>query len=189
MQSDAQARYLDSASNILQSSSPSISAHLQLARNDLAQDGGHHGQERSCSACGNIFVPGWSCKKVSKSSRKHSRKDRTQKDDTDTRCVHLRCLRCDAITAIERPKRESIPVRAEIPKVPGHASKDRRDKREIAPQTGPIESSSGEGAAQPPRKRARGKKSTLQSMLSEQQAAKPPVETGLGLGLMDFMKT
>lgn len=105
------------------------------------------------------------------------------------RTTRLRCLKCDAITIAERPTKRSVLPKTESSKEPRPAPEDYSENQEIAPPARPMENGSGESVAQPPRKRARGKKSTLQSMLSEQQAAKPPAETGFGLGLMDFMKT
>lgn len=188
-QAEVRLKYLESAASILQLSSPPISARLQLESNDLTNDGDTPtAQEdgRSCPACGTTFVPGWSCKTIIKVAGKRTRKDRVEKGSGDVKTIRVQCLKCDAVTPVESLKSAKNAAKSnslEKCKSVFPGVQPMRDPPK------PAESDSDEQAGPPSRKRARGKKSTLRSMLSVQQNSTTSAQPGFGLDLKDFMKT
>lgn len=180
--------YLASAALLLQTSSPAVSAHLQLKSDELfpRDTSTPKGQHQSCVACGIMFVPGWSCKTLIGTQGKRTRKERIEKATHATKLTRLQCLRCNTVTLIE-PSKSSESV----------TKMGKTRKQEVMPLNSgpqedlptPPEANSKEQAGVQSRKRSRGKKPTLQSLLSEQQAETPQTPAGFGLDLMDFMKS
>lgn len=168
-------RYLDDASSLLLSTSPAVSAHLRQASRTSNPDEDHADRNglQYCSACGTTLIRGWTCKTLPNPSHKRSRKDRIEKGHSNIKRLRVQCLTCDAITALEVCKP------AQTPKESPRISPAERAEVDQA-RAGPVEI---ETASQPPRKRTRGKKSSLQSMLSDQKA--PPQR---GFDLTDFLK-
>jgi len=180
-------QYLHRASEMLQTSSPPISAFLQSTRSKEASEVGEvpppDERSRACNACGTLLVIGWSC---STDRRRPGALSRTQRSRTkrphavQTKDVKLRCSVCNATTVVSSEK---------PPKACRHSS----SKVQVEPPqtvTESVPTASGaydKASTQAANRKARTKKSNLQAMLASQRAAgsgsnKP------GLNLMDFMK-
>ena len=178
-------KFLEEASSLLLACSPPISGHLRLASEEQISGDAHATPNTtSCSACGNLFVPGWSYKTLTKTRCKPTRSDRIQKDRTEVKTVRLQCLRWDAVTTIDSPKPNKIESSSKL-RVQEPIAKAVDTPQSISR---PPESNTTENTAQSWR-RGRGKKSTLQSMLHGQNLESSTRQKGFGLDLTDFMKT
>ena len=185
--SEATARYLDHASQILLTSSPAISAHLQASRShdpkDYEENSYSRKQEQPCRSCGNLMVSGWSCTSIPNTASKRTRKDRLSMKGPNVETIKLQCLRCHAITTIEsrKPARGIKVSRTSSQAVATVATKV--ETSTFSPTTASAESPSSIS-----RKRPRAKKSTLLSQLATQQTTAKTKPEGSSLDLMDFMK-
>ena len=185
----ARLQYLDEASLRLLTTSPALSAHLQGARQALADENGNevvsHGSTWNCAACGSVMVPGLSCTSIRDPPRKRIRKDRLAKQEFAVKTVKLQCSRCDAITTIEAVKPErsrKVQVAQTRPTTSVHEDTAVENRIITKPTT--------ESAEKTSRKRTRAKKSTsLQSMLAGQKVVKSKETQGFGLDLMDLMRS
>ena len=183
---EARFQYLEKASHQLLTSSPATSAHLQTVRKTAAEEQTNATPSQAidwtCTACGNILAPGWSCKNVNYGLVKRSRNDRLAQAKLGLKTFSLQCSLCGNITTIEdkKPvKGRQVPIR-NIDKLPTVAA---------APATNRPTQKSTESIVQASRKRTRGKKSTLQSMLSKQDIVASEKPRGFNMDLMDFMKS
>ena len=185
----ARLRYLDHASQCLLTSSPAISAHLETVRQEVAEEKGNSTSSepfiRSCTACGNILVPGWSCKSIRETLPKRTRKDRIAKEkNPGVKVLKWQCSKCDAVTAIEAAKAG----RQRIATVPSSRTASLAQKETPIPtSTKPSEATSNTSKAS--KKRAKGKKSSLQTMLANHNKLSANRPEGFGLDLMDLMKS
>ena len=177
----ARLNYLDKASKRLLVSSPAISAYLQSERNATSDevDGVvSTTSNRSCNACGNILIPGWSCVQVKPAKKSHGgRKSRSQKLSREQR--KLRCSMCHAITTFEPEK--AAQAKNDLKPSP----KTHKSKANTAPTTTPQPKADDMRTSN---RRARSKKSTLQSMLADQKKREVELPKGFGLDLMDLMQ-
>lgn len=187
-QDGARTKFLERASYLLTSTSPAVSAHLRLESNNLAPETTQDSQEhpQSCLACGNLLAPGWSCNIVTNVSSKRTRDDRIEKGSGNVKTVRLQCLSCAAVTLIATPKPATKIKKAKNLGAPGATTVDTSPVSQALQQQ---EDNKGEDLSRPPRKRAKGKKSTLQSLLSEQKRNMASTQKNFRLELTDFMKT
>ena len=184
-------KYLDAASHLLVRSSPSTSAHLGAARRELVEDiaGGAPLQTSSdsCTACGNILIPGLSCNYVKVPQPKRTRKDRLQKKHDGLKVIKLLCSRCNTATVLESPKRDRA-IKTKDSRVGGRFSiMAGADATTEPPRASGSQSNEAPTASS--RKRARSKKSSLQSIVTDKKTANSIPSNGFGLDLMDLMKT
>lgn len=181
--------HLAQASQSLATTSPAVSGYMRNAEHRLANGEGKSLSNpthlRLCKTCGSSLILGWNCevpvKKAAKA--KPTRQDRIEKK-TKARSIDVRCSRCDSTNTLEYSKSKSrketvgaqgppVKVQSAKPLIPQPMDKPKVVQSEAAPATSAA------------KKRSRGKKSSLQSMLDSQKPAIPA--KGFGLGLADFM--
>ena len=183
--SSAQLNYLENASQRLLVSSPAVSAYLQSERNatlDKVDEVVSKGSNRSCNACGNIMIPGWSCERVKPvkgsqgggKNRSYSRLHELRK---------LRCSMCNAITTVEAEEPPQANKDLNSTNSPAETHKDRASS---VPTTTPQQKANDMKTSN---RRARSKKSTLQSMLADQKKTEVEKPKGFGLDLMDLIQS
>lgn len=178
--------YLDSASQCLLTISPAISAHLRLVRNNVAENGDRNSTQESncsCSACGSMLLPGWTCESVRDSAQKRTRKDRLTKQKPDLKVIKWKCSRCNVVTTIEalKPERRQT-VKPRSSRAADAAQADTTvDKPTVSSQL-------TLSTQQTSKKRGRSKKLSLQSILANQKKPDAKQSEGFGLNLMDIMK-
>ena len=182
--SSAQLNYLENASQRLLVSSPAVSAYLQSERNatlDKVDEAVSKRSNRSCNACGNILIPGWSCERVKpvKESqgggkrRSYSRLREPRK---------LRCSMCNAITTIEA---EETPQANKDLNSTYSPVETHKNEANSAPSIMPQQKANDMKTSN---RRARSKKATLQSML-DQNKTETEKPKGFGINLMDLMQS
>lgn len=104
-QIELKARFLQEAAHLLAVSSPTTAASLGHARNRLVEDGELQLPSKEtdafrrgvCGACGNIMIPGWSCKVSKNTHPKHQeKKDKVNTKETlkPDKSIRYTCLRC-----------------------------------------------------------------------------------------------
>ena len=172
----ARLEHLEAASRCLLVSSPAISAYLQSELNATSNERDEvvsKRSNRSCSACGNILVLGWSCERVG-SARKIEIEGKVE--------YRLRCSKCNAIMAFkaERFQQRNKGKKSECDTLDLHKSKTRSATIIVSqPEAKDIKTSN---------RRSRSKKTTLQSMLADQKKTEVARPKGFGLDLMDLMQ-
>jgi len=179
----SQARFLDNASQELIASSPIVSSYLSKASNvvydSIKSPGAPSRLSRSCNACGTILLAGWSSSSVSDGKRSKPR--------SYNKTTLLRCSQCNATTTFSsQRRRRNYHIKKEPlfkPDIPSNTVLD---------STGFIAQSRnhlvGAMKANASRK-ARSKKSSLHSLLSNSKITPAKLSNRPGLDLMDFMKT
>lgn len=180
-------QFLRQAAHTLAIPSPTISASLGSARDYLLaqNDGDIEATKKEwdalrreiCGACGNVMVPGWSCK-PSFQPRKPRKKDAPSR--TEKHIVYS-CARCDHATIQPVPSRQPKHMR------PGPSITRSQAPQDFAPdasvnEQGKVTKSANATSKQ--RKKAR--KGGLQAMLQKDKTLNA-AQGGLGLDLMDFM--
>ncbi|KAF7186470.1 hypothetical protein HII31_12172 [Pseudocercospora fuligena] len=177
--------HLDAVSQTLMFSSPAVSAYLQMVNEQDFEISKPKAQTKSCSACGNMMVLGWSCRKTTVDRSKRSRQDRLS-ESRRSATTGLECLKCYSITKTALKESPRKPKNAtfkcggtttqEVPDVqPLLAPKSATEKVEVPPAL----DAGG-------KKRGRGKKSSLQAMLADRKTTE--ASPGFGLSMDDFMK-
>lgn len=188
----ARLQYLDAASRALLTTSPRISAYLQTQRGvDNLRCNSQKNQETcTCSACGQILVPGWNCKRIARKMPR-AQKQPVSQDRGDGQRIRTACELCGATNPGEvktRVKKAPKISKAEQKHIPRAQEADTA-AREVQVESKPSGASStaASAAAEPShRRRARNKKNSLQAMLADRKLAAEA--TGYRLGLMDFLK-
>jgi RNase P subunit RPR2 len=183
----SRANYLQEAAHLLAASSPTASAFLGSAKNRLAQDAEialptkelDALRRETCGACGNLMVPGWSCKILNKPRvRKAGRDKKTKPKDIaleNTSTVY-HCLRCHRKTEHRlqpqprRQLRKSTTLVVMQPKMSTIKSVTEDDSK----------TSKTANASSKQRQKAR--KGGLQAMLEKNKSQ----SSNQGLDLMDF---
>lgn len=178
------ASYLQNAAHLLAVSSPTASALLGSARNQLIDDMKTEATTKelealrrdTCHACGNVMVPGWSCTIQGKSRRKQKgMKQDAKTNDLATKII-INCSRCQRQT--ENP-------------LPGQPRKHLRRSKSVAfsepAATASIASKdAGSGAPKTAnassKQRQKARKGGLQAMLEKNKTQ----SSNQGLDLMDF---
>lgn len=179
----ARLEYLDSASSLLIISSPAVSSHLQSVKQCDTETTISRDKIIPCPACGNLMLPGWSCKQSA--TQKRTRRDRLAGKQTASQFT-LECLKCFRITTIEakRPVNASPSKTLDQPRTIQKA-KPVSQSKELASSTATTMDSSTPSKIDAKR-RGRGKKSSLQALLAERKTYTPAKAPGLSLE--DFMK-
>lgn len=185
-QEAARAKYLDQAAALLTYTSPPISSHIRLERNRAGNNRveAKSGVPESCSACGMVMINAWSCRTTTATSGKRTRKDRIDKSTNNTKTWKAKCLTCGSTTRMEASK---------------PAAKSRKDftpeaqltpEQELVSQQSIGKRDAEKKMPQPLRRRAKGKVSSLQSLLAaDKRHTATTAQKSSGLSLMDFMKT
>ena len=181
----AHLKFLDDASHAMLASSPATSAHLRALHQNAVMTSKTtgpvaSGQAWSCAGCGTKLIPGL-CREVV--PKKRTRSDRLSAHGKAFKSQDYECERCHAVTTIVRPRRRSVSTMREddsyLQPSPSIA---------VKPST-EISASQGSNEKPIPRKRARGKRTSLQSMLAKQSLARKPVASGnFGLEITDLLK-
>ena len=180
----ARLKYLDNASKCLQVSSPAISAHLQSERNitsDEVDDVASKRIDRSCNACGNVLIPGWSCERV-RAANKSQEGRKSRSHNLAYRQRKLRCSMCTGITTVDA---ERAPQAKKDLKSTYDPTETHKGKAKTAPTFTPQPKADD---IRNSNRRARSKKSTLQSLLADQKKTEVEKPKGFGLDLMDLMQ-
>lgn len=181
--------HLEKAAKSILVTSPAVSAHILAQRNATLNDQENEslfkGSFQSCSACGNAMIPNWSCKPVKPAYSIR----RGAKSNTDDRSRHqrkLQCSMCNTITILD--KESSQPAKPKAANYsnqhttasgapPSLSSTMRSQPNAIANKTSTTS------------RRARAKKSSLQSLLADQKKTGSNKKAGgFGLDLTDLMQ-
>jgi RNase P subunit RPR2 len=183
----SRASYLQEAAHLLAVSSPTASAFLGSARNRLVEETESEiaTKERdalrreTCGACGNVFIPGWSCEVSNKpktQQKSHKAKSMGNTADFPTTTIYD-CLRCGRQTeqtlqtkARRQLKKSKTPVAIQSSITTSIRMKEDDSK---TPKTANASS----------KQRQRTRKGGLQAMLEKNKSQKASQD----LDLMDFM--
>lgn len=194
---DARLRFLEQASETLSVTAPAVSSHLRISKRDAALSYGVDAETsgNACSACGRKFLLGWSCEPLRTASHRQTRQQRINGDGRITRCV--KCSACSTTNTIKVQKR----AKPQIAKASHRVQKKNssvlpKETHVPEPQPDPVPALPSPPAkehtpqtTQPKptaRRKARGKKASLQALLANKKEA--PKSSGFALDFMDFMK-
>jgi RNase P subunit RPR2 len=178
------ARFLQEGAHMLAVSSPTAAAFLGSARNrfiedtNLALPSKEDAFRRSvCGACGNVMIPGWSCRVSNRTQttapgkRDKSITKEPTKLEKSTTYTCLRCHRETHNTLQPKPRRQTMKSKTLLDITP--TSNIEKPMKEAEPKT--VNASS--------KQRQKARKGGLQAML--EQKKKQTSDLG-GFGLMDF---
>lgn len=187
-QIELRTKFLQEAAHALAVSSPAASTFLGTARSNLIEDADleltsreHDAFRREfCGACGNLMIPGWSCK-VSTCSQPE--KQDTKPKSRIKESTHLRkstvynCLRCHRTTTQKVQPRPSKPLRKSKGRTEPEPMLDNKkpSKEDDAKVLKSINASS--------KQRQKARKGGLQAMLAKN---KSQASNQGGFDLMDF---
>lgn len=178
---DARLRYLQDAAQSLSNISPAASTHLGATYQALVNDKTDGPRANPfCEACGKVMIIGWSCTTVVDTKRKRSREDRLAQSVPGVKTFKLKCSICGAVTVLEFAK----PSQKRRPTVQTTSTKIDF----VSSQVPSPDQHIPEPSIKPAAKRARGKKSSLQSLIASQKASESQKSAGFGFDLQDFMK-
>lgn len=200
---DARVTFLREAARLLAIPSPSVSAIVGAERNRLVETQDMHLRasmkewnalrRESCGACGNTFIPRWSCEVSHESglsgSKKRSKRGTLKRPNRGDKAVVYTCLRCHRRTVqplqTRPPKHTKNAVRVPGTEEPGIPSTD-ADRREQA-SSSKNNSKRAKSVNASSKQRAKARKGGLQALVAKNNA-QFPAGGGLGLDLMDFMQ-
>jgi DNA-directed RNA polymerase subunit RPC12/RpoP len=179
--------YLQEAAHLLAISSPAASAFLGSARNRLIGDTESDVpakewdalRRESCGACGNLFVPGWSCEvsTTPKSQQVKSKGKSKASNPGASASMVYHCLRCRRKTEqpLQPPPRRQLKKSKAIAttQLPIIAGKLLIQEDTKTPKTANASS----------KQRQKSRKGGLQAMLEKNKSQ----TSKQGLDLMDFM--
>lgn len=194
----ARLQHLHNASLALVVASPATAAYLQSTHLAIADEGNDRERladnEVVCKACGNILIPGWSCKSLTRNDNKRERPTRSRKESRDVKTVKLECLRCHTTSTALQQKPLKAPSRARKPATHTLQPNIKGPGVNMLPVPAVATGKSLETQAKAPiasttNRKARGKKSSLQSLLASQKRPAAVATKNSGLDLMDFIKT
>lgn len=186
-QAEARAKFLQEAAHLLAVSSPTTAAFIGRARNSLVEDAELEVSSKEsdayrrgiCGACGNVMIPGWSCKVSNrlpgKSSAKHDNSNSKGSTKPGKRTCYT-CLRCHRETQLalqQRPRRKNKKFASVIDAAPAPATRKPAKEIEDTPKT--LNASS--------KQRQKARKGGLQALLDKK---KTEASSAGGLDLMDF---
>jgi hypothetical protein len=185
---ELRAKFLQDAAHLLAASSPSAAAFLGAARDRLVDDAALDlaPKERDalrrecCGACGNLMVPGWSCRVSHRAQAANggaASKDVAKRAARPDKLLVYTCLRC------QRETLQTLQLKS-----PRHVARKRKvvSAQPALPVKTPVEDDDGKvaksaNASSKQRKKAR--KGGLQAMLEKSKAQN---SSQGGLDLMDF---
>ncbi|KAK0944204.1 hypothetical protein LTR29_004336 [Friedmanniomyces endolithicus] len=187
----ARIEFLQNAADLLTVSSPAASAHLRSSRHQVADD---HGVERPkdggkvCIACGNVLLPGWSCKIITHDEKRARLPIANRKPGPrpDVKTLRLQCSLCNAITTLQSDKPRRISKKASSKSI--STLEITQEPKCLLPSSAHVHSPKLANTAAS--RKTRGKKTSLQALLaaSQQQQRNSQPIVKRGLDLMDFMK-
>ena len=179
-------RFLQEAAHFLAVSSPTTAASLGHARNRLVEDGELQLPSKEtdafrrgvCGACGNIMIPGWSCR-VSKNThpKRQDKKDKvstkeTLKPDKSIRYTCLRCHRDTHQSMQQRPRRQNRKSATSLDT--GLATRTKRATNEAGDAASKTMNATS-------KQRQKARRGGLQAMLEKKKTE------ASGMGGLDFM--
>jgi hypothetical protein len=182
------ARFLQEGAHLLAVSSPTAASFLGSARNRLIEDAELDIPSKEvdafrrsvCGACGNVMIPGWSCRVSNRTQTKTpSTKDKSStkeptKQEKNTTYTCLRCHRETQHTLQPKPRRQTRKSRTLLDtKTVSTSDSSTKKVDDIVPKT--VNASS--------KQRQKARRGGLQAML--EQSKKQNSSTG-GFDLMDF---
>lgn len=182
------ARFLQEAAHLLAVSSPAAASFLGSARHELitGADANVPTKEydaicrEACSACGNVLIPGWSCK-VSTRSSSQLQSAKGKKSDKSHRKLESRsvyeCLRChrETIQTLQpKPPRQTKKAAKDVASNP--ATKSSEPVTEANDKISKTVNASS-------KQRQKARRGGLQAMLEKKKSQNS--NTG-GFDLMDF---
>ena len=180
-QTQLRAKFLQEAAYLLAIPSPTTAAFLGNAHNKLIEDAEVDMPNKEsdafhrsvCGACGNVMIPGWSCK-VSNIGKYRSIGKKSSEPKKSTRYTCLRCQR-ETLQTLQRKPRKLVkrlrPLSDTAPNL--EATKATKKEEDVAPKT--MNASS--------KQRQRARKGGLQAMLDKKKTQ----DSGTGgLDFMDF---
>lgn len=187
-QTELRAHFLQEAVHLLAISSPAAAAFLGSSRDHFIQDAGleitpkeHDAHRREiCGACGNVLVPGWSCKVYSRPLSEgsgRSRKTTKMPAKSPTRTAYM-CLRChrETLQALQpKPRRQLKKSSIRIEPQPAVEEVKKSKKATDGPLNKTMNASS--------KQRQKARKGGLQAMLEKKKAQSSSLG---GLDFMDF---
>jgi len=197
-------QYLHDASDLLIASSPAISARLRTVERKVAGEQGlatDQHKDRSCTACGNVLIPGWSCKIIVRNDGSKVLQGRPSKPSarSSVKTLKMQCLACNAITVTDSRKPPRLGNKT-VPPPTTHvnvtsvaaARVDAALRTEAPAHATTISQAPATSQAANPittsSRKARSKKSSLQALLAGQQQGSAGPATKRGYELKDFMK-
>jgi RNase P subunit RPR2 len=178
-QTELRVKFLQEAAHLLALPSPTAAAFLGNARNKLIEDAEVNISSKEsdafrrsiCGACGNVMIPGWSCK-VSNGGRPKSVGRNESEPKKSIRYTCLRCQRETLQTLQRRPRKQVKRSRSLPDTVPISGSTTAAKKEDdIAPKA--MNASS--------KQRQRARKGGLQAMLDKKKTQ------DAGSGGLDFI--
>jgi hypothetical protein len=187
-QDAAKANFLREAAHLLAVSSPTAAAFLGSARNKLIEDADVEVSSKEadalcrevCGACGNVLIPGWSCKtsyrtlEVQLGKRGKNNTKGSAKPEKTVMYSCLRCHRETVQTLQQKPRRytnKSKPLTGL--ESPAEVKRSRKEVENVVPKTANASS----------KQRQRARKGGLQAMLEKN---KTQTASQGGFDLMDF---
>lgn len=186
--SEVRFRFLQDAAHLLAVSSPAAAASLGSASDKLIVDASLNiapkeydvHRRETCGACGNLMVPGWSCKIVKLNQRDGSREKQGAMTALPTNAQSSTAYQCS------RCHRETVQI---LPPKPQRQM--RKSKARIEPDTVPDIKSLKKEVIETPTKtvnasskqRQKARKGGLQAMLEKNKSQQSNLG---GLDLMDF---
>lgn len=177
----ARMKHLQTSSEALMLTSPSISAYLQTQKTSPSDESSKTKTKyQACSSCGSLLLPGYNSTVTS--TKKRTRQDRLA-GRSATKIIS--CSSCHAT--------HILPVTTKITKTSARKETVATSSSPVANQasTATTLPASNTKSTQPTtepsttKKRNRNRKSTLQAMLADRKTSNVQ---GFGLGLGDFMK-
>jgi hypothetical protein len=182
---EARLEHLEKAAECLMVSSPAISAYLKAERkatvhNGEAQDCSSSNSLQSCNACGTILIAGWSCKRVDTPPNHKTGVSATRIRRNQQQTKMLSCSNCGAVAVTDIYRMSKMPKHSATHEIIS-ATAAKKDSQPATLQPKQIE-------AKTANRRARNKKSSLKSMLTEQKIHNSNMSAGFGLELMDLMQ-
>ena len=179
-------KYLEKAAECLMVSSPAISAHIRAERNATLYNGEVDNSIsldslQSCNACGAILIDGWSCKRVKTLTKYMAAVPPTRQRRSQLQTKKLSCSTCGAVTVTQagKPSKRTLRYSATHEKTLPKAIENDGPSATLQPKQTEFKTA---------HRRARNKKSSLKSMLTEQKNDMSKTSGALGLDLMDLMQ-
>jgi hypothetical protein len=178
-------RYLREAAHVLAVSSPFACASIGAARNRLLEDAKLEvppkerdaGRRETCGACGNLMIPGWSCR-VSNRTQNQNRQGKGKKtpgvSTATTTTMVYHCLRCDRKTeqVLQPQARRQLKRTKSMTTSILEIRPSKKEHEEKVPRTANANS----------KQRQKARKGGLQAMLEKNKSQ----TTSKGFDLMDF---
>ena len=185
---EARLKYLEKASECLLVSCPALSAHIRAEYDAISweNDDGTPSQAplRSCNACGNILIPGWSCNKVKQKRAAGARQRKAKIQGEAHRSSEISCRMCGVVTFIEILKSSQ-----EVPKLPIGPKRRLHAYESILRSDSPSAQQPLAMDAKAPSRKRKTTKSRLQAMLADQKLTASSKGKTFGLDLVDLMQS